>query len=503
MGAAALGLFAGYTFWRWLRSPSSLTAAVAAVGLALAELSKLTWLVLFPLWPVLWVLYSWDRLCWKHFRQLVGIFVLAVGGLNLGYGFEGTFTQLGDYQFVTRALGGKEDGKIGNRFSDSWLGTVPIPLPKNYVAGIDRQKLDFELRRPSYLRGEWKKGGWWYYYLYAAAIKVPLGTWLLGSLAVGMTFSEVWRPSRRRHRSRLSAISVCGPVGHAANTPHASHLPKGAGCRVMWRDEVVLLAPAVAVFVLVSSQTGFNHHMRYVLPTFPFVFICISKVGRVFERTKDALTPALSRPAFGRCPERGIPWRRWLLRGVVTGALSWSVLSSLFVYPHSLSYFNELVGGPKGGHWHLGSSNVDWGQDLLYLKDWYEEHPEAQPLHLAYDLPLVDPKIVGIKYENVQPGPVMNRPGTVKTHNWPWGDVPTDPHLPLPDASADLKQLGPLPGWYCLSVNLIHRVAGHYEYFLEFEPVDWIGYSMMVFHITVDEANRVRRKLGLPLLSAE
>jgi hypothetical protein len=49
-------------------------------------------------------------------------------------------------------------------------------------------------------------------------------------------------------------------------------------------------------------------------------------------------------------------------------------------------------------------------------------------------------------------------------------------------------------------VNQIHRVAGDYEYFLEFEPVDWIGYSMMVFHITTDDANRVRRKLGLPEL---
>jgi hypothetical protein len=60
--------------------------------------------------------------------------------------------------------------------------------------------------------------------------------------------------------------------------------------------------------------------------------------------------------------------------------------------------------------------------------------------------------------------------------------------------------LGPKPGWFVLSVNEIHRQRGDYEYFLEFEPVDWIGYSMMVFHITTDEANRVRRKLGLPEL---
>ena len=33
----------------------------------------------------------------------------------------------------------------------------------------------------------------------------------------------------------------------------------------------------------------------------------------------------------------------------------------------------------------MGSSNVDWGQDLLYLKAWLEGHPEAHPLGLAFD----------------------------------------------------------------------------------------------------------------------
>jgi hypothetical protein len=52
--------------------------------------------------------------------------------------------------------------------------------------------------------------------------------------------------------------------------------------------------------------------------------------------------------------------------------LAWSVGSSLWYYPHSLSYFNELVGGPMGGPKHLLDSNIDWGQDLFYLKDWLD-----------------------------------------------------------------------------------------------------------------------------------
>ncbi|MFO0974732.1 MAG: hypothetical protein U1A27_15020 [Phycisphaerae bacterium] len=223
-----------------------------------------------------------------------------------------------------------------------------------------------------------------------------------------------------------------------------------------WRDELVLLAPAIAVFVLVSSQTGFNHHFRYVLPCAPFAFIWISKVARSVEL------------------------RHWKIAGIAAAALAWSVVSSLSVFPHSLSYFNELAGGPTGGHYHLGNSNTDWGQDLLYLKTWYDEHPDARPLGLLYDLPLVDPRIAGIEY-----GPVPQ---------WSTAD---GVHSTSPDAA------GPEPGWFALSVNLLHAREHYYDYFLKLQPVAMAGYSIYIYHLSLDDANRLRRELGLDELPAE
>jgi hypothetical protein len=310
---------------------------------------------------------------------------------------------------------------VRNRFQGTWLAGVPVPVPKNYLMGIDLQKWDFERKMWSYLRGEWRLGGWWYYYLYALAIKEPLGTWVLVFLAAGVT---LWAGgiSRGPHPPPLTA----GPWRYSAG----------------WRDELVLLAPAAVVLTLVSSQTGFNHHLRYVLPIFPFVFIWASKVARAVEL------------------------EHWKIASVAGAALIWSVGSSLYYYPHSLSYFNELVGGPKGGHYHLGNSNIDWGQDLFYLKDWLDEHPEATPLRLAYDMPLVDPKLAGVEYTG------------------------------RPPAGAE-------PGWHAVSVNQIHNRSGEYEYFLQFEPVAMAGYSIYIYHITLDEANRVRREFGLPELPAD
>lgn len=415
-GAAAMGLTAGYAFWRWVRAPTWWGAVGAGVFLGLAQLTKMTWIVLLPLWPVLWLVYwgtrrrsSTSPAWWRQTGQMASILALGVLIIDLGYGFEGSFRPLGDYRFVSNTLGGTasadpENISTGNRFAGGWLHALPVPLPENYLLGIDRQRRDFENGIWSYLRGDWRKGGWWYFYLYALAIKVPLGTWglLILALAAGLF--------RRAYR-------------------------------VAWRDELILLAPAVMVIVLVSSQTGFSHHLRYVLPAFGFVMVWVGKLARaVALRHARIALPAAA-------------------------ALLWSVGSSLYVYPHSLSYFNELVGGPTGGHRHLASSNTDWGQDLLYLKRWLDDHPQVQPLGLAYDLPLIDPLILDIEYRKP-----------------PWQ---------------------PSPGWYVIGVNRLHDRSGRYAYFLRTDWVDRIGYSMFVYHVTREEANRLREELELPLLPSE
>jgi hypothetical protein len=402
-GAAALGVTAAYLFWRWLGAPTLGRAVAAGVGLGLAELAKTTWLLLFILWPILWCLYGRPRR--RQGGQLATLLLCGLGMLHLGYGCEDSFVALEDFHFVSQALG--SDGS-GNRFAGTWLGRLPVPVPKNYLLGIDLQKREFEADTPAYLAGRWQRGGWWYYYLYALAVKVPLGTWLL----------------------------VLG-------TATARLL--GRGGAVPWRDETVVLVPAAAALVLVSSQTGLNQHLRYVLPAFPFVFVWVSQAARIAT-------------SAGR-----------LVTGMAAAALLWSVGSSLAVYPHSLSYFNEWAGGPQGGHAHLLGSNLDWGQDLFYLRRWVEDHPDARPLGLAC-AGLLSPRHVGL-------------------------DFPPPP----PDPAAQTLRIGgaagPQPGWYAVSVNVLRERGGAYAYFLRLRPVAQAGYSIYIYHLTPQDAEALRRRL--------
>ncbi|MDQ3331752.1 MAG: glycosyltransferase family 39 protein [Planctomycetota bacterium] len=262
--ATAFGIGAGYAFWRWLKTPTWDRAGLAGLLLGLAQLSKMSWLFLFGLWPLLWLVWQASE---GHLQppeiskrrealQLTATLLLGLYILNLGYAFDGSFTALKEFSFVSETLAGEEQaGEGGNRFARTCLGELPVPLPEQYVLGFDSQKRDFEdYGQPSYLRGTWSDHGWWYYYLYGLLVKVPHGTQLLFVFAVVLTL--------------LQMIRGAHGWGQSAE-PFNRRLP--------WRDELVLLAPAVALFTFVSSQTEFSHHFRYVLPSLGLFLIFLGK----------------------------------------------------------------------------------------------------------------------------------------------------------------------------------------------------------------------------------
>ena len=337
----AFGILAGYTFWRWLKQPSWARALFAGAALGIAELAKMSWLILFAVWPTLWLVWrlleprraklsgpivtrvkasevlehsdggfvgikpasSMSNAVRPPLVQLVLITLFAIYLINLGYAFEGTLTPLKDFQFVSTALTGLEKpGRPGNRFQSSFIGSIPLPFPKNYILGFDSQKKDFEhFEHRSYLRGTWSDHGWWYYYLYGLLVKVPCGTWGLLVLVI---------VSRMIQCSRAASV----------------------------REEFVPLLPAFSLLVLVSSQTEFSIHLRYAFPALGLTLIFLGQAGKYLSQ----LTP--------------------IRATLISVAMLYSTISSLYAYPNHLAYFNDFVGGPQNGRRHLLSSSLDWGQ---------------------------------------------------------------------------------------------------------------------------------------------
>lgn len=232
----------------------------------------------------------------------------------------------------------------------------------------------------------------------------------------------------------------------SGDSRHAVSQALGMIPKATTRDELVLLAPAISVLVLVSSQTGFSRYMRYVLPMAPYIFV---RVG------------ALAKHAGARSG---------LFTCATFAMLGWSAFSSLRCFPHTLSYFNELAGGPKGGPAHLIDAQVDWGQDLLRLKRWYDEHTEARPLAIAY-FGSLNAAIIGVDFT-----------------------IPPE----APESANDLSHTASPPdglaaGWYAISVNLVYGNPG-YSYFRRFRPVSMAGYSIYIYHLSSEEIECARSR---------
>lgn len=423
VAASVLGAAAVRSFLTWAQQPRWLEAIIAGITLGAAELCKFTLLILYAILAVLWLLCRLTRnglampasRGWLSESAMLGaITLISVLVINCGYLFENSFRPLGDFRFQSAMFTGRScsDGAPAaacNRFAGTWLGRIRIPVPAVMVEGIDLQRSDFERGLPSYLRGEWANHGWWHYYLYAAGIKLPLGTLLVICVA--------------------GAVSVVRPI-------------RGA----MSCDELGLMVPGLAILLFVSSQTGFSMHFRYAMPVLPFAFIWASKVAQP-----------------GETPHR--VGTRAMMRAIVGAAVTWSVVSSLWTYPHSLSYFNELAGGPLRGGKHLIDSNIDWGQDLLYLRRWLSKHPEVTVDGLACysSYPL---SRVGIP-EAHMPAKAFGLPNTLR-------------------GSPEARGAGAAARWYVISLCRLYSPDGQYSFFRTAKPVAMAGYSIYIYRVESD-----------------
>lgn len=206
-------------------------------------------------------------------------------------------------------------------------GLVPAFLRLTAAAGLLpeaylyglAETLETTARRTAFLMGEYSETGWRTYFPIAFAIKTPLPT--LGLLVAGVVAL-----ARRR--------------GHPA-------------------DPVLLvgLVTFAVVYAAYMINSPLNIGHRHLLPIYP-VFFVVAGAAVVWLKSR--------------------PGRLLLAAGV-----TWLAGANLWIHPHYLAYFNELIGGPARGHLYLTDSNIDWGQDLLRLADYARHHP-GEPIRLSY-----------------------------------------------------------------------------------------------------------------------
>ncbi len=139
--------------------------------------------------------------------------------------------------------------------------------------------------------------------------------------------------------------------------------------RVEVSADLWIMSSFPAVYFLFAIFAHFNLGERHILPLYPFALIFAAAVWQ----------QASQRPS----------------RSIVLGLLLlWNTFDVLRSAPGYLSYFNCFVRSDQT-YRLLADSNLDWGQGLLALRKYEQEHPGEQ-IWLAY-FGSVDPAVYGIK----------------------------------------------------------------------------------------------------------
>lgn len=203
----------------------------------------------------------------------------------------------------------------------------------------------------AYLLGKTNPTGWWYFFPVAFLFKTSAGLHLLMVLALaGLLPRMAGGPARRWLATPLRAPLVGAVVFGAALL--FSHLDIG---------------------------------FRYALPVLPLLAV-MTAVGVLYFW------------------QQARPWGRVL---VVVGTL-WAVCYPVSYYPNFLAFISEYGPGRDRNYQVLVDSSLDWGQGLVQLHDYLQEHG-IQRIYLSYFGSAL-PEGYGIDYVAAPSFFILNRP---------------------------------------------------------------------------------------------
>lgn len=342
--AAATSLLAIYALWRHIAVPGLLNGLVFGLALGLAQVSKFTGVLLYPICVVIHLAVmspSWmDGIRKRDFRSLrialarfaaewLGFIAVSLFVINAGFLFSRTLMPLSNYRFQSQAF--KALQSLGPPIS-----RLPFPLPESYLVGLDEvlwsERTAMGGVSGFYLLGQYSNTGFIGYFLIASFYKVPLAIQGIFWLALGR---------------------------YIARSARATFMKK----------EIYLAVPFLVYTVYFNLFYRYPIGIRHYLVAFPFILIFCSTLitgWGVQDRWK------------------------WVALAAACGYLVVSVVGS---FPHYIAYFNELVPDRRFAYKILADSNLDWGQNGWYLQRYKTDNPDV---HVSPERPVPGTVVVGV-----------------------------------------------------------------------------------------------------------
>jgi len=350
LGLSLFMTLALYCLVRYMKWPSALNLWLAGAAFALSMLTKFTAIALVPIYAVLILAYRVRRgwvSVWAHSWRLSGAMVIMTMGLAfVVYGFE--FRPPGPPPVTVEYYLDKYTSPSSpvRKLVLGIASGIVIPAP-TFWRGLDWQRR-YRLEGPGicHMMRQTRAGRCPGFYFLVFGVKTPVGTLALFALALAGFVYRVFMAGVR------DTVSI---------------------------DESIILSSA-AIFFGLSMLQKISLGVRYILPVYPLIFIF----------TASQLVWLASRPTR---------WVRSAALIAAAGFIVWVIASSVRIFPHFSSYFNELAGGPQNGWRYVAGCDVDCGQDLPGIREYLRRHA-IKEVYLEYIGP-TPPEYYGIRWERV------------------------------------------------------------------------------------------------------
>ena len=424
---AVLGVLLATYFWlKWLKNPSKKNIILAGIFFGISMLLKFSLVLLIPFFLIITLIYAW--LNTRNFKK-----VLKYIGLAILVGIIGMIVVWLVYEFHLLNY------PLEKQFDDTklilesnalkplvnltyWMSQKPIFRPyAQYLFGLLMATQRVAAGNTTYFLGQVSAAGSWYYFPVVYFLKIPLAFHLLTLIAMCCLVLK-------------RSLKNCFVRFNYWIKNHFTEFSMLVFLLIYW---------------LVSIKGNLNLGIRHVLPVFPFTYILVCLV--IKKQLKNIQKPLIKKISFS-------------LLFIIFG---WYIISSCLVFPHYLSYFNELGGGQKNGYQYVTDSNYDWGQDLKRLEVWVEKN-NIEKIYVDY----------------FGGGDVFYYLGE-KYLSWPGTKLPSE----LPSGSYLAVSATLLQGGRGEPVKNFDQAAGYYNWLNDYEPIDRAGNSIFIYYIQHDKSH--------------
>ncbi|HSZ34182.1 MAG TPA: glycosyltransferase family 39 protein, partial [Puia sp.] len=306
-----------YSLWKFCTTPGIKHFIFFSLCVAASQLVKQSLFHLYILLPIVLVVYYFIYKPGIKLIDFLSYFILFFFinwmVINLGYGFHDTNTELSNFHFFSNSF---------LRLQKTLPYSLPVPLPKAFVTGLDLSKYYDQMGGGDYVKstftnitilGRSSRGGsFWYYYFVSILFKTPLASLLF--MFTGMIL-----------------------------------IVKNRAAEVFFRNEFFLFAPVVYFIVFMSFFYKTQIGIRQMIFIYPFLYIMCGALFYWLDYNQVKIF-------------------------VIAGCV-FLLISILPYWRNYYPYTNELIPDKKMAYKYVGCGNLEFNQSKFFYSAFLAAHP--------------------------------------------------------------------------------------------------------------------------------